>query len=261
MASAASYIQGLQSRGQYHFTTAEAAEAMGRSVVATRAALRRLKEKGLVSDPYRGFHVIVPPEYVGLRCLPADQFVPDLMYHLREPYYVALLSAAAYHGAAHQRPQLFQVMVPRARRAISCGGVDVAFIARHDMADAPVVQRNTRRGVLRIAAPEVTALELIGYPDHSGGLSNIATVLLELVESMDASALGIEARRVPMAWVQRLGYVLSLVDAEEYATALEPVLADGSPFFVALAPPVTMVGAARDPRWRVAVNVEVEPDL
>ncbi|MCH7533656.1 MAG: type IV toxin-antitoxin system AbiEi family antitoxin [Gemmatimonadetes bacterium] len=261
MASAARYIRDLQARGRYHFTTDEAAQALGGSVAATCAALRRLKEKGLVADPYRSFHVIVPPEYAGLRCLPADQFVPDLMQHLREPYYVALLSAAAYHGAAHQRPQVFQVMVSRARRALRCGQVSVDFIARQDMAGTPVVQRNTPRGVLRISSPEATALELVAYPDHGGGLSNVATVLVELIESMDAHALEAEASRVPTAWVQRLGYLLSLVEAEEYAVALEPVLGDRARFFVALAPSVSMAGAVRDVRWKVAVNVEVEPDL
>jgi len=261
MATAANYIRDLQARGRYHFTTDEAVEALGGSVAATRAALRRLKEKGVVAVPYRSFHVIVPPEYVGLRCLPADHFVPDLMRHLHEQYYVALLSAAAYHGAAHQRPQLFQVMVPRVRRAIRCGQVSVGFIARRDMADTSVVQRNTPRGVLCIASPEATALELTGYPDHGGGLSNVATVLVELVESMDAQALEAEARRVPVAWVQRLGYLLSLVEAEDHAASLEPVLGDRSPFFVALAPSVSTAGAVRDPRWKVAVNVEVEPDL
>ncbi|MDX2055824.1 MAG: nucleotidyl transferase AbiEii/AbiGii toxin family protein [Polyangiaceae bacterium] len=42
----------------------------------------------------------MPPEYQALGCLPADQFVPDLVQRLAVPYYVTLLSAAAYHGAA-----------------------------------------------------------------------------------------------------------------------------------------------------------------
>lgn len=261
MASVADYIRDLQARGQYHFTTLEAVKALGRSAAAARAALRRLKDKGLVADPYRGFHVIVPPEYQGLGCLPADQFIPDLMQHLREPYYVALLTAAAYHGAAHQRPQRFQVMVSHARRPISCGRVNVEFIARHDLVETPTVERNTPRGTLRIATPEVTALELIGYPDHGGGLSNVATVLVELVAEMPPRTLEVEARRAPMAWVQRLGYVLTTIGAHDCAAALDPVLADGSPFFVAMTPSVSMTGAVRDPRWRVAVNAEIEPDL
>jgi hypothetical protein len=59
----------------------------------------------------RGFHVIVPPEYRSLGCLPPEQFAPALMETLGMPYYAGLLSAAQFHGAAHQRPQVFQVVV------------------------------------------------------------------------------------------------------------------------------------------------------
>lgn len=261
MASAASYIQDLQSRGQYHFTTEDAVRELGGSIAAVRAALRRLKSKTLVANPYRGFYVIVPPEYRQIGCLPADQFVPDLMEHLGEPYYVALLSAAMYHGAAHQRPQVFQVMLPRARRTIAYGRVRVGFTARHDMVDTPIIERNTPRGVLRIASPEATALELVGYADRSGGLNNVATVLQELVEVVDPAALQVEARRSPLAWAQRLGYLLVFVGANQHANALNPVLSNGNPFIVALSPSLTNAGARRDPRWKVAINTDVEPDL
>jgi predicted transcriptional regulator of viral defense system len=254
------YLQDLQSRGRYCFTTADAVRDLGRGVTAVRAALRRLKEKGLLADPYRGFHLIVPPEYRRLGCLPADQYLPELMEHLGEPYYVALLSAAVYHGAAHQRPQGFQAMVPRARRAIRCGEVRVDFTARREMATTPTVSRTTPRGVLRVASPEATALELVGYPEPSGGLDNVATVLGELAETIDGAALELEARRGPLAWVQRLGYLLSFVGAEAHASALDPVLRDGHPFTVALAPSRGKSEAPRDLRWNVAVNVDIETD-
>jgi predicted transcriptional regulator of viral defense system len=243
------------------FTTDEAAAALDRSLVATRAALRRLKAKGNIADPHRGFHVIVPPEYRAVGCLPADQFVPDLMQRLEEPYYVTLLSAAVYHGAAHQRPQVFQVMVPRRRRPIVCGKVRIQFMSRADMDMTPVIERNTARGTLRIASAAATALELVGYPEQSGGLSNVATVLAELAESLDAGALVAEAQRAPLSWTQRLGYLLSLVERAELAAALDPVLAERKPFPVALAPSAPMAGSKSDPRWKLAVNVHVEPDL
>ncbi len=261
MPSAHTFIRDLQARGRYVFSTDEAVEALGRPLVATRAVLRRLKAKGELADPHRGFHVIVPPEYRALGCLPADQFIPDLMQRLEEPYYVTLLSAAAYHGAAHQKPQVFQVMVPERRRPIACGEVRVQFISRNDMADTPVIERNTPRGVLKIASAAATALELVGYSEHCGGLNNVATVLAELVESVDADALIAEAHRAPLSWVQRLGYLLSLVDASELATALEPVLVARKPFPVALAPSAPQAGSPSDPRWKLAVNVHVEPDL
>ena len=73
MSSAADYIQQLQARGRYHFTTDDAVRELGSSVVATRAALRRLKDKRLIAAPYRGFHVVVPPRYRVLGCLPPEQ--------------------------------------------------------------------------------------------------------------------------------------------------------------------------------------------
>ena len=131
--SAVSIIDDMAARGRHHFTTQEAASLLGSSVPAARAALRRLREKGRVAAPYRGFHVIVPPEYRRLGCLPADQLVPQLMGHLGLVYYAALLTAGRYHGAAHQQPQVFQVMVGKNRPAITCGEVRVAFAARSNI--------------------------------------------------------------------------------------------------------------------------------
>jgi len=101
--TAAQYIDQLASLGRYHFTTTEAGEALGISQVATRAALRRLMRKGEIAVPFRGFYVIVPPEYRRIGCLPGEQLIDQLMRHLDEPYYVGLLSAAEYHGGRRRR--------------------------------------------------------------------------------------------------------------------------------------------------------------
>lgn len=100
---AAELITDLAAHGRYAFTTAEAGQRLGSSTVATRAALRRLRQKGEVAMPYRGFFLIVPPEYRVLGCLPPAEFVPALMARLGEPYYVGLLSAAQFYGAAHHK--------------------------------------------------------------------------------------------------------------------------------------------------------------
>lgn len=260
MDSAADYIEDLQMDGRLVFTTDDAVAALGRSVPAVRAQLRRLKEKGRIADPFRGFHVVVPPRYRRLGCLPADQFIPQLMDHLGEPYYVALLSAAAYHGAAHQAPMVFQVMVPRSRRSLTCGGVRVDFVARADMEGTTVVERNTPTGALRVASPAATAVELVGYAERCGYLDNVATVLAELAESITGEALETEARRAPVAWIQRLGYLLTVVEQDGLAGRLDGVLAANKLFTVPLAPWRSILAAPRDGRWRVAVNTDVEPD-
>jgi len=259
--SLSDYLDNLQAAGRFAFTTDDAVEALGTSRTATRAVIRRLKSKAFVADPYRGFHVVVPPAYRRLGCLPADQFIPDLMAHIGEPYYVGLLSSATYHGAGHQAPMVFQVVVPKSRRGLQCGGVRVEFVARRTMHDTPVDERNTATGTIRIATREATALEVVGYPERCGYLDNVATVLAELSESMDGDLLAAEARRAPTAWVQRLGYLLELVQETDLADSLDPVLAQRTAFPIALAPWKEMNGTRRSSRWHVAENVDVEPDV
>ena len=261
MARLAASILELSASGRQHFTTDQAVTALGTSVTATRAALRRLKARGDIADPFRGFHVIVPPEYRRLGCLPASQFVPQLMLHLGERYYVALLSAAELHGAGHQRPQSFQVMVKRNRRAIVCGEVDVQFVARQDMETTPTVERKTPRGMLHVSTSEATMLELVGYADRCGGLDNVASVLEELVESVDPGRLLTECHRSPVAWVQRLGYLLDLIGQRGLAEALAGFVTEHVTTRAPLVRSATLKGARRDKRWKLAVNAVVEPEL
>ena len=52
--SASQFVVDLAARGRLHFTTEDAVASLGGSVVAVRAALRRLKARGEIADPYRG---------------------------------------------------------------------------------------------------------------------------------------------------------------------------------------------------------------
>jgi predicted transcriptional regulator of viral defense system len=260
MPSASQYVVEQAARGRYHFTTADAIAALGGSVAAVRASLRRLKAKGEIADPHRGFHVIVPPEYRRLGCLPAEQFVPQLMKHLDERYYVALLSAAELHGAAHQRPQSFQVMLRTNRRSLECGDVRVQFAARKEMESTPTVEKNTPRGAIRVASVESTALELVGYADQCGGLDNVASVLTELADEIDAARLQSAARLAPIAWSQRLGYLLDLIERRAQSDALAPLVQESATTYAPLVRAIPSAGAKRLERWKLVVNAIVEPD-
>jgi predicted transcriptional regulator of viral defense system len=255
------YIDSLAAKGLYHFTTARAVAALGASPVAVRAAIRRLQLKGRLAMPFRGFHLIVPPEYRALGCLPADQFVPQLMEHLGLTYYVGLLSAASLHGAAHQAPMVFQAVVAENRPELRCGSVRVEFVTRHNVGEIPTLQKNTLRGVMRVSSPEATAFDLVGYPGHAGGLSNVATILSELVENIDAEKLFAETARSPLPWTQRLGYLLELVDAGALAEPLAEHVAAHAKEYVPLKTKSSVASAKRAPRWRLLVNDEVEADL
>lgn len=254
------FIEQLAGDGLHHFSIDTAVNSLGGTRTAVMSQLRRLCKSGLVAMPMRGFFVIVPPEYRRLRCLPPEQFIPELMRQLGQPYYAALLTAAEFHGAAHQRPQTFQVMVPKNRRSLKCGLVQVDFFARHDLEVTPVVELNTPRGRIRVSSPEATALEMVGYPESCGGLDNVASVLHELAEAFDAVRLLDAARLSPVAWSQRLGYLLELLGHDAQVDVLEPHVRESALTYTPLLRSRTVQGADRSTRWKLKVNVKVEPD-
>tara|TARA_B110000503_G_scaffold130419_1_gene203797 strand:- start:3863 stop:4672 length:810 start_codon:yes stop_codon:yes gene_type:complete len=254
-------IETLASRGRYSFTSEEARDGLRVSPDASKLALNRLTKQGLIATPARGFYVIIPPEYRSLGCLPAEQFIPDLMKVKGLDYYAGLLSAAQYYGAAHQRPQEFQVFVQKNRRPIHCGKVRVKFIARKNIDDVPVRKFNTSRGELRVSTPEGTALDLAGYPEHVGGLDQVATILAELAGEIDASALAEAAATAPITWVQRLGYILELVEAENVAAGLKEYIDQHAREYTMLIPGGSNEGEPRLRDWKLVVNAKLEPDI
>ena len=253
-------ITGLTARGRYHVTSSELRSALGVSEAAARQALSRLAAKGEIVSPARGFYVIVPPEYRRSGCLPADQFVPALMEYWGACYYVGLLSAAQYHGAAHHRPQAFQVVAERNRPAIDCGSVRVVFVACRNLSTVPVERFNNPRGTVLVSTLEATALDLVGYMHRSGGLDRVAGVLSELGEAMDPERLVEASRSASILWAQRLGYLLEHVGAGDRAAALKEHVRKRARNYTKLLPGVDAEGASRSRDWRLLVNARISAD-
>ena len=256
----AGIVDELSAKGQVSFTLDQVKTLTPSSLSAIKAAIGRLQKKGQIAMPYRGFYVIVPPEYRIINCLPAEQFIDDLMRYLKEPYYVGLLSAAEYHGAAHHRPQVFQVMASKARRKIRCGKVLVEFIYRKNLADVPTTERNTPAGTMVMSTPETTALDLVGYEKRCGSLDNVVTVLSELAEKIDAERLIEVAAFSPIAWTQRLGYLLDTLGEVEKAHRLAEYIKEKNPARVPLMPALTTRGSKSNKRWQLLINATVEAD-
>ena len=250
----------LASKGRSSFVSKEACEALKVSPEAGRQALYRLTKQGRIASPARGFYVIVPPEYRSLGCLPAEQFIPDLMRQKGLVYYAGLLTAAQYYGAAHQRPQEFQVFLQKNHRPIRCGKVKVKFIAKKNINKVPTRKRNTPCGELRISTPEVTAIDLAGYPQHVGGYNHVATVLAELSDEIDPAALAEVATTAPVAWTQRLGYLLELVGATDILTEIRKYVHENAREYINLIPGKTDAGDPRLGDWKLIMNDRPEPD-
>lgn len=256
------YIDGLISKGRYYFTLKEIEDNLDLSKGSIRVSLSRLKKTGEIVSPARGYYIMIPLEYRSLGSLSPDQFIPDLMKFLNLPYYVGLLSAGMYYGAAHQQPQVFQVMIPTVRKNLELGKVRVAFHMNKYLDLCPVRQFNTPRSVLSVSSPEATALDLVAYPRASAGFSNILTVLSELVESMNLEefrkVLKIK-RESPI--LQRLGYLLELLEEESFAEAVEQHLKDHH-FEKAVLDPRNPVRKGKiSRRWKLIINEQIESDL
>ncbi|MDR3491186.1 MAG: type IV toxin-antitoxin system AbiEi family antitoxin [Gammaproteobacteria bacterium] len=215
------FLTQITAKGYCSFTYLEVKEALAVSDIAARAALRRLKQKGELAHPLSKFYVVVPPEYRVLGCRPADHFIHELMQFINAPYYVGLLSAAQYHGAAHHRPQQFQVVTTQKRRPITCGRIKIVFITKKTITNTPTESFNTSQGAIIVSSPEATAMDMVTYPNRCGGIDNVLTVLSDLVKKLDADKLlKLALITDEITWVQRLGYLLDLIKANNLSEVL-----------------------------------------
>ena len=105
-----SFIDEQRANGKYSFTTENLHDQLDVSENALKKSLQRLKRQGDIVMIRRGFYVIVPPEYKAKGIIPTGLYINDLMKFLNRNYYVGLLNAAAYYGAAHQQPQNYSVI-------------------------------------------------------------------------------------------------------------------------------------------------------
>lgn len=255
------FVDDTQAAGRYTFSSSEARAALGVSEIALDNAIRRLKNRGRLVAPRRGFYVVVPTEYRAAGAPPPSWFIDDLMGFLGQPYYVGLLSAAGLHGASHQQSMVFQVMTDRPTRPAKAGRARIEFHATRTVEDSPAISMQTETGSMRVSTPEVTAFDLVKFSAACGGWSNVATVLSELAERIDPGSLQVlaEVRKSPE--VQRLGFLLDQAGQSRLADALLRALAVRRYRPVLLAHDIPQGGAVSAAPWRVIPNVEIELDL
>ena len=251
----------LLSEGTSWFTATEAAQAAGIPLAHVYPGLKRLADRGQIFSPARGFYVPIPPEFRTWGSVPATHFVDAMMRHLDRRYYVGLLSAAELHGAAHQRPQVFQVfqvMVERPLADRRNGRTRLSFHARSRLAEVPTEELTTPTGYLVVSTPEATVLDLASRPADGGGLDNVATVLVELAEegTLDIAALAAAAGSSSVSALRRVGWMLErftdldVSGLRGLATASAPTMLD----------PHGGRRCSIDADWGLIINSSVEPE-
>ena len=263
------FVSGLLSAGRTVFTADEAERAMGVSHGAFLDAAERQQRRGALLHPRQGFYVVVPPQYVAWGSPPPASYIDALMRYEGQTYYLGLLKAAELHGATHQAVMEFQVVAAKRFPRIRAGRSLIVFYFRRDMEAvlAGIEERKTDTGTMRVSSPALTSLDLLRYPQASGGIDNLATVLSDLGPRIDPVQLAALSTRIERPVVQRLGHLLQQLGQGTVTGAMLEVLRArgplrwtelerqemGTPDFQR-GPPV------RDSRWRVIVRRIPEVD-
>lgn len=255
------FADDLRSQGKHAFSLEEAKKHFDLSDKALFQALYRLKQKQRIVQIRKGYYVIISPEYVRQGMIPPALFIDDMMIALERPYYVGLLSAAALHGASHQQPMEYFVVIKRPPlRAIKSNSLKINFYVKREWDDADITQIKTDAGYINVSTPELTALDLLYYLE-STGLNRSYTIIMELVEKFKMSSLTQTAKRYPQtAAIQRLGFLLDTLDEEKMAESLYRVLNGQRYYRTPLSPNKGKEGSS-DNRWKIIVNTELEADL
>ena len=90
------------------------------------------------------------------------------MTFIGKPYYVALLSAASLHGAAHQQPQEFFVVTTFKQLTTKKKGIRINYITKKDIPYNLLEKRKTDSGYVNISSPALTAADLVYYTNGVG---------------------------------------------------------------------------------------------
>ncbi|MBU4445262.1 MAG: type IV toxin-antitoxin system AbiEi family antitoxin [Candidatus Marinimicrobia bacterium] len=258
------YIDQLRSKGRYTFTLAEVKSYFKVSENAIKIGLQRLRKKGRTRSVYKGFYIIIPPEYSAHGVLPAIQFIDDLMHHLEKPYYVGLLSAAAMHGAAHQRPQESYVITVRpVQRPLLAAGVKINFMVKSKIPATGLVQKKTLTGYVNVSSPELTAIDLLLCVNRIGGMNRVATMLQELCEVLDPAKFHeVIDDSIPIAVIQRLGYLMEYeLEFQSLADRLYEVVKSKIKRHNLLHTAKKGTSSKSRNRWKINVNTQIETDL
>jgi predicted transcriptional regulator of viral defense system len=255
----------MLSKGRHGFSLAELKKVYPEhSDVAIKYSLLRLSKKKKILSIVKGYYIIISPQYLSRGILPPDLFIDSLMKYLNRPYYIGLLNAATYYGAAHQQPQEFFVFTRfPVMRPIQKKGIKINYISKKSIDDSLLEQKKTETGYLKVSKPILTAFDLVQFENRIGGLSRASTVLSELVEEIKPESINSQIiSQMQVSSIQRLGFIIEYVlQNESLAKALYND-ADRNKFYrIPLKSALPVKGYPYNEKWKIVINTEIETDL
>ena len=272
MLSLESYLDRRLAQGRAYFSRDDAIKSLGLSSSAFTAAAQRQVKKQKLASPRHEFYLILRPEDRNLGGPDPTHWVDPLMRHQGVDYRVSLLRAAAFHGASHQSPMVFQVVVPRQLRSIELERHRLQFIYQ-----APEIFEQTNRlewldeiktpeGFAKIAGIELTMFDCVRYFHKASGIDGVAQIVKDIGAKASPHKLSKIAGAYENSAVRRLGYLLDLAGHTRQSKSLEGFAALARSFKpldpgMRAIPGVSAENADKNLKWRLMIHALVEMDF
>lgn len=272
MATLDQYMQDRLVQGRAYFLREEALTALGSSSETLNMALLRQARKHRLANPRHGFYLILRPEDRVIGAPDPVRWIDPLMKYLQVDYRVALLRAAAFHGASHQASMVFQMIVPKQMRSFEIGRHRLEFIYQSPAVFAEVNHDDwldslkSEAGFAKVAGVELTLLDCARYFHKAGGINGVAQIVKDLGGQAQPEKLAQLASHYENSSVRRVGYLLERMRHMPQAEALRP-FAKKAKTAVLLDPSVKPLIEGlpqlheKESRWRLILNDSVEVDF
>lgn len=252
------YLIEIQAKGRYSATLNEIKNRFNVSEKAILQNIFRLKRRNQLAQVRKEFYVIIPPNYSHRGMLPPTLFIADMMSFLNRNYYVALLSAAALHGAGHQQPMEFQLITKKPPlRNIKNKKLNISFFIKNNWQSDQIIEKKTESGYIKVSSPELTAFDLVQHHKKIGGLNRIIPILEDLTELIKPESLLKTAKNQKIPNIQRLGYLFGELSNEPLSNTLLQSL-DETPNKIPISlAHMERTGVVND-KWKVIINTDLD---
>ncbi|MCF8296871.1 MAG: type IV toxin-antitoxin system AbiEi family antitoxin [Saprospiraceae bacterium] len=253
------YLAEIQSKGRYSVTLGELKAKFNTSEKAILQNIYRLKSKNHLAQVRKEFYVTISPQYSNRGIIPPTFFIDDMMKFLNRDYYVCLHSAAALHGAGHQQPMEFQVMIkkPPLRNIVSKKLI-ISFFTKGQWEQEQIVEKKTECGYINVSTPELTGFDLILHNKKVGGLNRIIPIIEDLTESMKPSLIATAAKSQMTPTIQRFGYLLDEMGKHLLANSLNKSLKNHTLKEIPLSLMHNNRTGKTNEKWKIIINTKLD---
>lgn len=261
------WIEKQQSKGRMSFALEELRNDFKNDTeTALKQLLERLVTNKKIVSIFKGYYVIVPPQYSAKGILPPTLFIDGLMKHLKRNYYIGLLNAGALHGAGHQQPQEYFVITEYpVLRPTNKRGIKINYISTKQLPPETLLEKKkTETGYINVSNPILTAVDLINYEKRIGGLNRAVTVINELLENVKQKDITHELVAYANATtLQRFGFILEeILSKQNLADKLFSLCKKTDIKFYQI--PLKASGVFRqtqqpkNEKWKIIINTDID---